>query len=121
MQTGRIALDVGRETVVDPGSTFEVELAARSADARLVLLDAQDALAAATSAREIAAAATRLTLAPAAPLVPGSRYVLRIDGANTREMHDAEGRAYAPAVFPLLAAGVPPPPEAKKAPKRRRR
>jgi hypothetical protein len=119
--SGRVPLVAGSETVVDPGATFELELSSRSADARLVLLDGRDALVAATSAREVGAASTRLTLAPAAPLSPGSRYVLRLDGAVTRELHDADGRGYEPVAHHLLAAGTPPPPEPKKSPKRRRR
>jgi hypothetical protein len=106
--------------VVDPASTFEVEIAARLHDARLVLLDAADAHVAAGDVREVGSA-TRLTLAPAAPLVPGSRYVLRVDGAARRETHDAEGRAFAPLAFPLLAAGTPPTPAPKKPVRRRRR
>jgi hypothetical protein len=117
----RILLAPGAETVVDPGATFEVELSARSADARLVLVDARDDILPATGSREVGSS-TRLTLAPAAPLVPGSRYALRLDGASDRELHDAAGRAFAPLSLPLLAAGEPPPPEPKKpAGKRRRR
>ncbi len=119
--SGRTALAAGVDTVVDPAATFEIDLSGRSADARLVLLDGRDALVAATSAREVGPASTRLTLAPAAPLSPGSRYVLRVDGAATRELHDAGGRAYEPVAHPLLVAGTPPPPEPKKPPKRRRR
>ncbi len=118
----RIALDVGRETVVDPAASFEVELSSGSSDARIVLLDGRDALVAANSSREVGAARTRLTLAPAAPLTPGSRYLLRVDGAATRELHDSAGRAYEPIAHPLLAAGSPPPPpEPKEKPARRRR
>ena len=70
--------------------------------------------------REVAAT-TRLTLAPEAPLTPGSRYVLRIDGVAVREMHDADGRAFAPIGFPVLVAGTPPPPEPKATPKKKKR
>ena len=75
---------------MDPAATFEVELSARAVDARLVLVDAREDLVAATGAREVSAG-TRLTLAPAAPLVPGSRYALRLDGAAGRELHDDGG------------------------------
>lgn len=108
------------ETVVDPASAFEVELALRAADARLVLLDAADAHVPARVAREVGAT-TRLSLAPAAPLVPASRYVLRVEGWSERELHDADGRAFRPRTFVLLAAGTAPPPEPKRRPKATRR
>lgn len=116
----RIPLTPGAEVVVHPAATFEVELSARVADARLVLVDARDDLVAASGSRELAAA-TRLTLAPAAPLVPGSRYVLRLDGATDRELHDDAGRAFSVVSLPLLAAGAPPPPEPKKPGRKKRR
>jgi hypothetical protein len=119
----RVPLAADVEVVVDPQATFEVELSARAADARLVLVDARDDLLPATGGRELAGG-TRLSLAPAAPLVPGSRYALRLDGASDRELHDEAGRAYSPVTFPLLAAGTPPRPEPKAAaakPKKPRR
>jgi hypothetical protein len=120
--TQRTALAPGAEAVVDPAATFEVELSERAADARLVLLDGRDDLVPASGARELSAT-TRLTLVPAAPLVPGSRYALRVDGASSRELHDDAGRAYAPISVTVLAAGTPPPPEAKpeKKPSRKKR
>ena len=117
--SGVTPLSAGAETVVDPASTFEIELVPRLADARIVLVDAAEAHVAAKDVRELSGS-TRLTLAPEAPLVPGSRYVLRADGATQREMHDAGGRAFAPVGFTILAAGTPPPPEAKKPKKKRR-
>lgn len=117
---GTTALSATGENVVDPAATFEVELDARLADARLVLLDAADAHVPAQDVREVGAT-TRLTLAPEKPLVPASRYVLRADGAARREMRDPDGRAYAPVAFALLVAGDPPPPEPKKPARRRRR
>lgn len=118
----RVPLAPGAEVVIDPRATFEVELAARLPDARLVLVDGRDDLVAATSERELSAL-TRLTLSPSAPLVPGSRYALRVDGAATRDVHDDAGHAYAPLTFPLLVAGTPPPPEQSRParPKKRRR
>ncbi len=116
----RTALSATAETVVDPASTFDIELAPRLADARIVLLDAAEAHVAAKDVRELTGT-TRLTLAPEAPLTPGSRYVLRIDGASVREMHDADGRAFAPIGFAVLVAGTPPPPGPKAPPKRKRR
>jgi hypothetical protein len=115
----RIPLTPGAEAVVDPRSTFEVELSARTPDARLVLVDAHEDFVAASSTREVGAS-TRLTLAPAAPLVPGSRYGLRLDGVSARALHDEAGQGYEPLTLPLLAAGTPPPPEPKKPARRKR-
>jgi hypothetical protein len=118
--TQRIALAPGAEAVVDAAATFEVELSARAADARLVLVDARDDLVAAAGSREVSGT-TRLTLVPSAPLVPGSRYALRVDGASTRDLHDDSGRAYGPVSVPILTAGTPPAPEPKKPPERKKR
>jgi hypothetical protein len=101
------------EAVVDPGASFEIELGAAVPEVRLVLLDAHDAHVAAQSVRELGET-TRLTLMPAAPLAPGARYVLRLEGLSTRDVRDADDRAYAPHSFALLVAGTPPPPEPKK-------
>jgi hypothetical protein len=119
----RLKLSPGAETVVDPAATFEVELSAPSSDARLVLVDARDDIIPTTATREVGQA-TRLTLAPTAPLVPASRYVLRLDGASDRDLHDEAGRAFSAVSLPLLASGSPPPPAPRKekpARKRRRR
>lgn len=116
----RVPLTPGVEAVVHPAATFEVELSAPSSDARLVLVDARDDLVPATGTREVGAG-TKLTLAPAAPLVPAARYALRLDGASDRDLHDDAGRAFSAVTLPLLAAGAPPPPEPNKAAKRRRR
>jgi hypothetical protein len=119
--TGELPLLRDAETVVDPASTFRVVLSARIADARLLLLDADDAAVPAKETREVGTVTT-LTLAPASPLRPGSRYALRLDGARTRDLHDEAGAAHAPFTLPVLAAGTPPPPEPppKPAPKKRR-
>jgi hypothetical protein len=116
----RVPLAPGAEVVVDPSSTFEVELSARVPDARLALADARDDLVPASGTRELAQG-TRLTLAPAAPLVPGSRYALRVDGAAARDLHDEAGRAFAPLSLPILVAGTPPPPEPPKPARQRKR
>ncbi len=105
---------------MDPAASFEVELTGRVPDARLVLLDAREDVLPASGGRELAAG-TRLTLVPAAPLVPGSRYALRLDGAGARELHDSAGRAYQPVSLPLLAAGTPPRPEPKQQPARKKK
>jgi hypothetical protein len=118
--TQRIPLAPGAEVVVDPQATFEVELSARVADARILLVDARDDMVPAAGSRELSAG-TRLTLAPSAPLVPGSRYALRIDGAAERELHDQAGRAFSPLTLPILAAGTPPPPEPKRPPRKKKR
>jgi hypothetical protein len=119
--SARVPLAPGTEVVVDPHATFEVELSARSPDARLALVDAREDVVPATGARELSSV-TRLTVVPAAPLVPGSRYALRLDGATERELHDAAGRPFAPLTLPILVAGTPPPPEPKaKKGKRARR
>jgi hypothetical protein len=98
-----------------------VELAAEIADGRILLLDAADAIVPASGTREVGAT-TRFTLTPAAPLVPGSRYLLRLDGARARELEDVAGRALAPLSLRVLVAGEPPKPEPKPkpAPKRKR-
>jgi hypothetical protein len=116
---GASPLSPSDEIVVDPGARFEIELSVAAPDARLALIDASDAHVAAEAALEIGST-TRLSLTPASPLVPGSRYVLRLDGAVSRELHDTAGRAYAPAGFPILAAGTPPPPPAQKPARARR-
>jgi hypothetical protein len=117
--TGPAPLSRDAETVVDPAATFEVELPARLTDVRLVLLDGGAAHVAARGAHELGPT-TRLALAPAAPLVPGSRYVLRVEGATSRELRDGE-RTFGPISFALLAAGTPPPPEPKTKAKKKRR
>lgn len=107
------------ETVIDPASSFKVVMSGRLADARLVLLDSANAHVPAKSTRELGKT-TLLTLTPASPLVPGSHYVLRVEGTSRREIHDGP-RSYAPFSFAILAAGTPPQPEAKNQPKQRSR
>jgi hypothetical protein len=112
------ALAPDRETAVDPSATFRVVLSGRSRDARLALHDAADAAVPSSAAVEVGET-TVLTLAPAAPLVPGSRYQLRLDGAVTRDLHMGD-RAFTPAVYAVRAAGEPPPP-ARPPPRKRPR
>jgi hypothetical protein len=83
-------------------------------------VDARDDLVPASATREVSAG-TKLTLSPAAPLVPGSRYALRLDGASDRDLHDDAGRVFSAVSLPLLAAGSPPPPEPKKPARRKKR
>jgi hypothetical protein len=115
---GPLALAPASENVVDAATTFRVEVPIALDDLRLVLVDAQDALVPASATREIGAV-THLALSPTRPLVPASRYVLRVEGAAGREARDAHGAVYLPAAFPLIVAGDPPPPP--PAPKRRTR
>lgn len=117
---GTVQLSPTAEVVVDPGATFRIELSRSCADARLLLVDARDALVEASGTQEVGAV-TRLTLAPSAPLTPAARYVLRVDGAASREFHDDAGGAHAPVAFAILVAGEPPPPPPKAEPKRRKR
>lgn len=117
---GTVALSPTAEVVVDPGATFRIELSRPCADARLLLVDARDALVEASGAQEVGAS-TRLTLAPSATLTPAARYVLRVDGAASREFHDDAGGSHAPVAFALLVAGEPPPPPAKAPPAKRKK
>ena len=89
------ALPLSRDgvTSVEPSARFRVEVAARLAEARLSLLDAQDAMVAADGTVE-ATATTRFTLAPAAPLRPGSSYTLRLDGSEERLVRAEDGRSF---------------------------
>ncbi len=96
-------------TLVDPGSSFRVDVQARIDDARLVLLDEQDAMVPVQGTAEVATT-TRFTLAPSEPLRSGSSYTLRLEGATRREAHDADGGAYLPAVLRLRTTGERPAP-----------
>jgi len=109
------------ETEVAPSARFRLEVAVPLADARLVLLDPQEALVPAETAAEIGTAASRFSLSPSRPLRPGARYALRLEGASGRELHDLAGRGYRPVSVSVRAAGEPPPPEPKRAAKKRRK
>ena len=110
MQPGEadLPLPAEGEAAVDPSTSFRVILSAPSKDARLALLDASDAAVAAVATTEVGQG-TVLALAPSAPLVPGARYRLRLDGAVGRELHAGE-RAYLPVSWGLRATGQPTPP-----------
>jgi len=105
--------------VVDPAVRFQVDVAVPLVDARLALVDSADAMVAAVESHEIGASWSRFTLAPGAPLRPGTTYSLRLDGAAEREAHDSDGRAYQIVVWRIRTSGEPPPPE-PPAPKKRR-
>jgi hypothetical protein len=109
LQPGDMAAALAQEgvTTVDPSATFRVAIAGRSEDARLALHDAADAAVPSSSGIEIGET-TVLTLSPSAPLVPGSRYQVRLDGAVTRELHIGD-RSFTPATYAVQAAGEPPP------------
>ncbi len=96
-------------SVVEPQTTFRAEVSARLEGARFSLLDARDAMVAADGTTE-AAATTRFTLRPAAPLRPGSSYTLRLDGAEGRLLRDDRGRAFEPVSLALRVSGEPPAP-----------
>jgi hypothetical protein len=104
-------LSFDQPVVVDPAVQFQVEVAVPLVDARLALLDSADAMIAGVESHEIGASWSRFTLAPDAPLRPGSTYSLRLDGAAEREAHDSEGRTYQITAWDLRIAGEPPPPE----------
>jgi hypothetical protein len=106
-------------TTVLPSARFRVEVSARLADARLSLLDAQDAMVAADGTTE-ATATTRFALTPAAPLRPGSSYTLRLDGTEGRLVRAEDGRSFEPVSLAVRASGEPAAPSRKaKRPRRR--
>ena len=110
LEPGEVTTPMSPEgvTTIDPSSTFRVVLSGRSLDARLALLDREEAAVPAVALAEVGET-TVLTLSPASPLSPGSRYRLRLDGAVTSDLHLGEG-SYTPAVYSLKVAGEPPPP-----------
>ncbi len=107
-------------TAIDPQARFRLEVSARLEDTRLSLLDARDAMVPGDGTTE-AGASTRFTLAPAAPLRPGSSYTLRLDGNEGRLVRAGDGRAFEPASLALRVSGEPPAPPPRKARARRPR
>ncbi len=107
-------------TLVDPGSSFRVEVGAQLTDGRLALHDEQDAMVPSTGTAEIGTSWTRYRLVPDGPLRAGSSYTLRVDGASSREAHDPAGRPYAPVIIELKTTGDRPaaPPPRKRARRR---
>jgi hypothetical protein len=100
--------------VVDPAVRFRVVLRRRLPDARIVLVDGADALVPGDGQKELAEGTT-LTLTPAARLEPGGLYVLRVDGAASRELHDESGNTFLPMSVSISAAGAPEPPRPEPA------
>jgi hypothetical protein len=104
--------------LVDPGSTFEVRLPFAARGARLVLLDARDAMVPSSADTEIGTT-SRFTLVPLEPLPPGSRHVLRLEGLASRLVISDDGRSFEPLVAPFRVAGEPPPAPPRRAKKKR--
>ncbi len=106
--------------IVDPAAAFRIEVAVHLTDGRMALHDEQDAMVASSGTNEIGASWTRYHLVPDGPLRPGTSYAIWIDGAVTRQIHDASGRAYGPVVLKLKTSGErPAAPARKKRGKRR--
>jgi len=106
---------------IPPGARFEVEMP-RLADVRVRLFDANDRAVESNDTMEIGDA-TRYSLQPAEPLVPGSKYSLLVDGLQSEMPKDHEGREYDLVRWELKTAGEKPAPAPKtkaKGSKRRR-
>jgi hypothetical protein len=113
-----LALDGSSVPLVDPGSAFEVRLPFAARGARLVLLDARDAMVPSSADAEVGAT-SKFTLVPLEPLLPGSRYVLRLEGLESRLVKSDDGRSFEPLAAPFRVAGEPPAAPPKKAKKKR--
>ena len=103
---------------VDPSASFEVRLPLPVRGARLVLLDSRDSMVPSGSESEVGAT-SRYTLVPLEPLAPGARYVLRLEGLESRLLRSDDGRLHDPLVVPVRVAGEAPPAPPKKAKKKR--
>ncbi len=116
-----LLLDPASPAPVDPASAFEVRVPVALRGARLVLLDAQDAIVPATSTSEVQAA-SRYVLTPGEPLQPAARYLLRLEGVESRLVPAADGRTFEPLAVPLVTTGEPAPrPPPRKSGKKRSR
>jgi hypothetical protein len=115
-----VPLTAGSPTSVEPTSSFEVRIGARLRSARLVLLDAQDAMVPSVSDIEVGTE-TVMTLVPDDVLRPGSTYLVRVEGLSGRLLQSDGGKSFEPAGFPLQTTGTAPPKAPpKKSGKRRR-
>jgi hypothetical protein len=94
---------------VDAAATFEVRVGLGIRGARLILLDAQDVLVPSSAESEIGGGRSRYTLVPVEPLRTGSRYVLRLEGVESRVVMSDDGRPHEPLAVPFLVSGSPPP------------
>jgi len=106
---------------VDPASGFEVRSPVSVQAARLVLLDSRDAMVPSTSEAEITPSGSRFVLTPQEPLTPAGRYVLRLEGLESRLVRSSDGRAFEPVAIPFRVSGEPPAAPPKKAKKKRSR
>jgi len=104
------------QLIVDPATTFRVIFERRLPDARLVLLDPEDAFVPSEGSREDADASTTLTLKPTRPLTGGSIYTVRVDGAAAREVRDEKGNVFQPFSRQITIAGAPEPAPAPEKP-----
>ncbi len=116
-----VSLTPGPSDTVDPAATFEVRLGFPARDARLVLLDARDAMVPSSADAEVGGSGSRFTLIPLEPLAPGSSYVLRLEGLGNRLVRSDDGRGFEPLAVPFRVAGEPPSAHPKKAKKKRAR
>ncbi len=114
------ALSPDEKNRVAPGARFRMEAPLRLVDARLSLLDESDALVVSTATTEVGSGWTRFEVAPSEDLRPGSAYLLRLEGAVTRELHDEGGHAYGPYVVRFETSGERPPRPVEKKLRRRR-
>ena len=114
-----VALSASGPTSVEPASTFEVRVGVPLRGARLVLLDAQDAMVPSASEAEVGPT-IRITLVPEETLRPGSTYTLRLEGLTGRLLAGDGGAAYEPVAFALQTTGTPPPKPAPKKSRKRR-
>ncbi len=96
-------------TPVAPGSGFRVLVGAELSDGRLAVLDSADAAVPSAGTVEIGVS-SRFTLTPTEPLRPGSSYLLRLDGAASRDVHGSRGETFAPLMLQIRTIGDPPPP-----------
>jgi hypothetical protein len=116
-----VAIAPDASALIEPAASFEVRLPIAVRGARLVLLDARDAVVPSNESAEVGGSASRFTLVPMEPLTPGSRYVLRVEGLDSRLVRSVDGRAFEPLAIPFRVAGEPPPAPPKKAKKKRPR
>ena len=116
-----VAIAPDASALVEPAASFEVRLPIAVRGARLVLLDARDAVVPSNESAEVGGSTSRFTLVPMEPLTPGSRYVLRVEGLESRMVKSDDGRAFEPLAVPFRVAGEPPPAPPKKAKKKRPR
>ena len=116
-----VAIAPDGSALVDPAASFEIRLPTAVRGTRVVLLDARDAVVPSNESAEVGGSASRFTLVPMEPLTPGSRFVLRVEGLDSRLVRSVDGRAFEPLVVPFRVAGEPPPAPPKTAKKKRPR